>query len=111
MALPREWPLYKDKVRILVPGLCAPTILSQAGLLPLEHDLNDSFFFFANTSLRSCFLFLFFFFLINLFYLFIFGSSLLRSGFSLVAASGGYSSLQCAGFSLAVASLVAEHGL
>ena len=46
----------------------------------------------------------FFFFLINVFiYLFIFGcigSSLLRAGFSLVAASGGYSSLRCAGFSL-----------
>ena len=40
----------------------------------------------------------------NLFYLFIIfgcvGSSLLRMGFSLVAASGGYSSLQCVGFSL-----------
>ena len=36
-------------------------------------------------------------------YLFIFGcvgSSLLRTGFSLVAVSGGYSSLRCAGFSL-----------
>ena len=36
-------------------------------------------------------------------YLFIFGcigSSLLRVGFSLVVASGGYSSLRCAGFSL-----------
>ena len=31
-------------------------------------------------------------------------------GLSLVAVSGGYSSLWCAGFSL-VASLVAEHGL
>ena len=43
------------------------------------------------------------FFLFNKFiYLFIFGcvgSSLLRAGFSLVAVSGGYSSLQCAGFS------------
>ena len=28
------------------------------------------------------------------------GSSLLRAGFSLIAASGGYSSLRCAGFSL-----------
>lgn len=45
LALPRVWPLYKYKVRILVWGLCAPTVLSQAGLLPLEHDLNDSFFF------------------------------------------------------------------
>ena len=37
------------------------------------------------------------------FYLFIFGcigSSLLHAGFSLVAASGGYSSLRCTGFSL-----------
>ena len=37
------------------------------------------------------------------FYLFIFGCvgpSLLRAGFSLVAVSGGYSSLWCAGFSL-----------
>ena len=45
----------------------------------------------------------FFFFLINFFYLFIFGcvgSSLLCAGFSLVAASGGYSLLRCAGFSL-----------
>ena len=44
-------------------------------------------------------------FLINLFYFicFIFGcvgSLLPRAGFSLVAASGGYSSLQCMGFSL-----------
>ena len=42
-------------------------------------------------------------FLINLFILFIFGcigSLLLCVGFSLVAVSGGYSSLQCAGFSL-----------
>ena len=41
---------------------------------------------------------------INLFiYLFIYGcvgSSSLRVGFSLVVASGGYSSLRCAGFSL-----------
>ena len=45
----------------------------------------------------------FFFFKINLFYLFIFGcvgSLLLRAGFSLVVASGGYSLLRCAGFSL-----------
>ena len=46
-----------------------------------------------------------FFFLINLFYFiyFIFGcigSSLLRMGFSLVLASGSYSSLWCVGFSL-----------
>ena len=40
------------------------------------------------------------FFFLN-FYLFGFvGSSLLRAGFSLVAASGGYSSLWCSGFSL-----------
>ena len=32
-------------------------------------------------------------------------------GLSLVAGSGGYSSLWCAGFFTAVASLVAEHGL
>ena len=52
-------------------------------------------------------------------YLFIFGcvgSSLLPAGFSLVAASGGYSLLRCAGFSLqwlliAVASLIAKHRL
>ena len=47
--------------------------------------------------------YLFFFFLIYLFLLFIFGcigSSLLRAGFSLVAASAGYSSLQCTCFSL-----------
>ena len=44
-----------------------------------------------------------FFFLTYLFNLFIFGcvgSSLLCEGFPLVAASGGYSSLRCAGFSL-----------
>ena len=43
------------------------------------------------------------FFFFNKFIYFIFGcvgSSLLRVGFSLVAASRGYSSLQCAGFSL-----------
>ena len=44
------------------------------------------------------------------------GSSLLCAGLSLVVASGGYSSLRCAGFSLRwilieVASLVAEHRL
>ena len=45
----------------------------------------------------------YFFFLIFIIYLLIFGwvgSSLLRTGFSLVAASGGYSSLRCACFSL-----------
>ena len=49
-------------------------------------------------SMMTCFIYLF----IYLFYLFIFGcvgSSLLHAGFSLVAASGGYSSLWCAGFS------------
>ena len=43
------------------------------------------------------------FFFFNFIYLFIFGcvgSSLLCEGFSLVAASGGYSLLQCMGFSL-----------
>ena len=65
------------------------------------------FFFFGDLSLwltdnpllsvSSCSYFLF--------YLFVFifgcvGSSLLRMGFSLVAASGGYSSLWCTGFSL-----------
>ena len=43
------------------------------------------------------------FFFFNFIYLFIFGCvgpSLLHEGFSLVAASGGYSSLQCMGFSL-----------
>ena len=47
--------------------------------------------------------FFFFFFLIYLSYLFIFGclgSSLLRTGFSLVVVSEGYSSLWCVGFSL-----------
>ena len=38
---------------------------------------------------------------INLFIIFgCIGSSLLRAGFSLIAVSGGYSSLWCAGFSL-----------
>ena len=43
-----------------------------------------------------------FFFFINLFYLFIFGyfGSSLLYGRSLVAVSGGYSLMQCAGFSL-----------
>ena len=44
-----------------------------------------------------------FIYFIILFYLFIVsgcvGSLLLRAGFSLVAASGGYSSLRCTGFS------------
>ena len=39
-------------------------------------------------------------FFLNLFIFGCVGSSLLRVGFSLVAASGDYSSLQCAGFSL-----------
>ena len=62
--------------------------------------------------LRAYFLFSFFKKKIFLFY-FIFGCvgfSLLRAGLSLVEASGGYSSLQCAGFSLRWL-LVAEHGL
>ena len=42
----------------------------------------------------------FFFFLIYLFIFGCVGSSLLRVGFSLVVASGGYSSLWCAGFLL-----------
>ena len=51
--------------------------------------------------------------LINLFILGCTGSSLLRTGFSLVAASRGYPSLRCTDFSFltAVASLVVEHGL
>ena len=48
-----------------------------------------------------------------LFFKFIFGcigSSLLCAGFSLVAESGGYSSLQCVGFSSRWLLIVAEHG-
>ena len=39
------------------------------------------------------------------------GSSLLCTGFSLVAASGGYSLAVVLGLLMAVASLAAEHGL
>ena len=54
----------------------------------------------------------FFFFLINLFiYLFLAVLGLLAPWLSLVAASGGYSSLWCTGLLIVVASLVAEHGL
>ena len=55
-----------------------------------------------------------FFFFNKFIYSFIFGcvgSSLLRTGFSLVVASRDYSSLRCARLLIAVASLVAEHGL
>ena len=58
-----------------------------------------------------------FFFLINLFiYLWLCWVFDAPRGLSLVAASGGYSSLRCAGFSLwglliVVSSLVEEHGL
>ena len=45
-------------------------------------------------------LLLFFFFLIYFFIFGCVGSSLLCAGFSLVAASGGYSSLRCTGFSM-----------
>ena len=48
----------------------------------------------------------------NFSFFFIFGcigSSLLRAGFSLVVASGGYSSLQCAGFSLLLQSTGSRH--
>ena len=61
--------------------------------------------------------YLFLIFKINIFYFIYFficgcvGSSLLRVGFSLVAASGGYSLLRCAGLLIAVASLVVEQGL
>ena len=50
----------------------------------------------------SPYFFIFYFFKINLFILFIFGcvGSLLLCGLSLVAVSGGYSSLRCADFSL-----------
>ena len=54
-------------------------------------------------------------FFFNLFYLFIYfwlrWVFVAARGLSLVGASRGYSSLWCVGFSLAVASLVAEHGL
>ena len=46
------------------------------------------------------FFFFFFFILFILLFFGCVGSSLLHAGFSLVAASGGYSSLQCTGFSL-----------
>ena len=62
-------------------------------------------FFLKVKSLNTgLYIFYFFYFLIIIIYLFIIfgcvGSSLLRVGFSLVAGSGDYSSLQYAGFSL-----------
>ena len=56
---------------------------------------------------------IFFFFLkIYLFiYFWLRWVSVVVRGLSLVAASGGYSSLRCRGLLIAVASLVAEHGL
>ena len=51
-----------------------------------------------------------FFFLINLIYFWLHWVFVAVHRLSLVAASGGYSSLQCAGFSLQWL-LVAEHGL
>ena len=63
-------------------------------------DLDNSNITHLPQSRRSVSLFFFF---LNFIYLFIFGcvgSSLLREGFSLVAVSGGYSSLHCIGLSL-----------
>ena len=55
------------------------------------------------------------FFFFNLFYLFIYFWLCLvfvaARGLSLVAASRGYSLLRCAGFLIAVTSLIVEHGL
>ena len=61
-------------------------------------------------------LFFFFFLMFLLYFIFKFifvcvGSLLLRAGLLLVTASGGCSSLRCVGLLIAVASLVAEHGL
>ena len=53
----------------------------------------------------------FFFFKILFIYFCLSGSSLLCSGFSLVARSRGYSSLAVRRLLIAVASLVAKHGL
>ena len=79
-----------------------------------------------SSSVGEVFVFVKFYFTIIFIYLFIFGcvgSSLLRAGLSLVAASGGSSSLWCTGFSLrwllllqsmalgAQASVVAARGL
>ena len=79
-----------------------------------------------SSSVGEVFVFVKFYFTIIFIYLFIFGcvgSSLLRAGLSLVAASGGSSSLLCTGFSLrwllllqsmalgAQASVVAARGL
>ena len=55
--------------------------------------LAGGFFFFFN-------LFILFYFFYLIFFFVCIWSSLLHTGFSLVAASGGYSSLWCTGFSL-----------
>ena len=60
---------------------------------------------------KSYFVFTFFINLfILLFYFGCIGSLLLHAGFSMIEASGGYSSLRCEGFSLWWL-LVAQHGL
>ena len=66
-------------------------------LLTLSHGLEGLMFHPTQGAYQ---LLLFFFFLINLFIFGCVGSSLLRAGFSLLAASGDYSSLWCASFSL-----------
>ena len=55
--------------------------------------------------------FFLFLFLINLFIFGCIGSSLLHVGFSLVAASGGLLFIMVLRLLIAVASLVAEHGV
>ena len=75
-----------------------PLAYSASGLIPVTtwEGRQMFFFFFFLTYFIDLFIFK------NLFILFIFGcvGSVAACGLSLVAASGGYSSLQCVGFSL-----------
>ena len=63
----------------------------------MHKDVLHSFFFFK-------FIYYYYYFWLHWFFI-------AARGLSLVAASGGYSLLRCAGFFIAVASLVVEHGL
>ena len=74
-------------------------MISTSGLVTLQGCTIFFFFIYASKKRFFCF-----FFLINLFVLFIYfwlcWVFVAAHGLSLVAASGGYSSLQCTGFSL-----------
>ena len=69
------------------------------------------FFFFYNIIFSMPFTCCFFFYYKFIYFIFgCVGFLLLHEGFSLVAASGGYSLFWCTGFLFVMTALVAEHG-